>query len=126
LDGIFRGIDTVGSHNLVDIIRRYQSPIFGFASKNFYAEFLAAVEVANNSEAYFPFLRPHRLWTFREVEIKRRILVQSLLTSTAISHNDFFEWNPALKPTTEYFPLGYRVKLPPEVAQLRGCTTPSQ
>jgi hypothetical protein len=113
-DGIFRGINTVGSRNLVDIIRRYESPTFGFASKHFYAEFLAAVEVANNSEAYFPFLRPHRPWTFREVEIKRRVLVQSLLIPMAISHNDFFEWNPALEPTTKYLPLGYRVKLPPE------------
>jgi membrane-bound lytic murein transglycosylase D len=113
-DGIFRGINTVGSRNLVEIIRRYESPTFGFASKNFYAEFLAAVEVATNSEAYFPFLRPHRPWTFREVEVKRRVLVNSLLTPTAISHNDFFQWNPALEPTTRYLPLGYRVKLPPE------------
>jgi membrane-bound lytic murein transglycosylase D len=113
-EGIFRAINTIGSRNLVDIIRRYESPTFGFASKNFYAEFLAAVEVAANSEAYFPFLRPHRPWTFREVEVKRRVLVNSLLTPTAISHSDFFEWNPALEPTAKYLPLGYRVKVPPE------------
>ncbi|HYY24109.1 MAG TPA: lytic transglycosylase domain-containing protein, partial [Candidatus Udaeobacter sp.] len=58
-EGVFRGINAVRSRNLVELIRGYQSPTFGFASKNFYAEFLAAVEVATNSEAYFPFLRAH-------------------------------------------------------------------
>ena len=43
--------------NLVDLIRSYQSPTFGFASKNFYAEFLAVVDIATNSDVYFPFLR---------------------------------------------------------------------
>src|SRR4030095_13405496 len=42
-EGIFRGIKAVESDNLVDLIRRYQSPTFGFASKNFYAEFLYVV-----------------------------------------------------------------------------------
>jgi membrane-bound lytic murein transglycosylase D len=58
-EGIFRAIDIVGTRDLVEIIRRYQSPTFGFASKNFYAEFLAAADIARNSEVHFPFLRPH-------------------------------------------------------------------
>jgi hypothetical protein len=59
-------------------------------------------------------LRVHRPWTLREVEIKRLVLVQSLLKPAAISQNDFFEWNPALSATTKYLPVGYRVKLPSE------------
>src|SRR5438094_9898780 len=99
------------------MIQRYESPTFGFASKNFYAEFLAAVDVAANSEAYFPFLRAHRPWILREVEIKRLVLLQSLLKPAAISENDFFEWNPALSATTKYLPVGYAVKSPPEVSE---------
>jgi len=53
-EGIQRGVGAVESDNLVDIIRVYRSPTFGFASKSFYAEFLAALEVAKNSDAYFP------------------------------------------------------------------------
>jgi hypothetical protein len=129
-EGVFRGINAVGSRNLVELIRGYQSPTFGFASKNFYAEFLAAVEVATNSEAYFPFLRAHPPLRLHEVEIKRRVLVNSLLQPTAISHDDFFEWNPALSQEAKYLPLGYRVKLPPEkvasflAAQRRISDTP--
>jgi membrane-bound lytic murein transglycosylase D len=36
------------------IVRHYKGRYFGFASRNFYAEFLAAREVAGNPDNYFP------------------------------------------------------------------------
>ncbi|MEA3273988.1 MAG: transglycosylase SLT domain-containing protein [Pseudomonadota bacterium] len=36
------------------IVRHYKGRYFGFASRNFYAEFLAAREVAGNPKKYFP------------------------------------------------------------------------
>jgi membrane-bound lytic murein transglycosylase D len=115
-EGMFRAINAVGTDDLVQIIKRYQSPTFGFASKNFYAEFLAALHVAKNSEAHFPFLRPHPPLSLREVEIKRAMSIQSFLKPAAVSLGDFFEWNPALSPTLTVIPAGYRVKVPAEKA----------
>ena len=131
-EGIFRGMSATGSRHLEDLVRRYQSPGFGFASKNFYAEFMAAVEIAKNSEAYFPFLRLLGPIRFREVAINRPVQVQSVLKPAAISQNDFFDWNPALNPTARILPVGYRVKVPPEkvddfvAAQRRLGTTPPE
>lgn len=113
-DGIFRGIKAVESDNLVDLIRLYQSPTFGFASKNFYAEFLAVVEIATNSDAFFPFLRARRPVTLREVTMKRQAPLLAVLKPAAISQSAFFEWNPALDPKAKIIPVGYRVKLPPD------------
>jgi len=130
-EGVFRAIEAVGSTDLVEITRRYESPLFGFASKNFYAEFLAAVELAKNRDVYFPFLRPHQPLSLHEVEIKRAVPVQPLLKPAAIAQKDFYEWNPALSPTTKVIPAGYRVKLPPEkvkgfaAAQRRVVSTPT-
>ena len=112
-DGIFRAIKTVESDNLVELIRSYQSPTFGFASKNFYAEFLAVVEIATNSDVYFPFLRAHRPVTLRAVALKRQAPLQATLKPAAISQGDFFEWNPALDPNAKFIPVGYQIKLPP-------------
>jgi membrane-bound lytic murein transglycosylase D len=36
------------------IVRSYKGPYFGFASRNFYSEFIAAREVASNPGKYFP------------------------------------------------------------------------
>jgi peptidoglycan lytic transglycosylase D len=113
-DGIFRGIKAVESDNIVDLIREYQSPTFGFASKNFYAEFLAVVELAANKDIHFPFLRSHSPITLREVATTRQIPLRSVLKPAAISPSDFFEWNPALDSSATLVPAGYPIKLPPE------------
>lgn len=39
------------------IIRNYEGPHFGFASKNYYAEFLAALQISQFENAYFPDIR---------------------------------------------------------------------
>jgi hypothetical protein len=39
------------------IIRNYDGPHFGFASKNYYAEFLAALQISEFEDRYFPDLR---------------------------------------------------------------------
>jgi membrane-bound lytic murein transglycosylase D len=44
-EGMLNARAAVGSSAVEDIIARYTGPRFGFASKNFYAEFLAALEV---------------------------------------------------------------------------------
>lgn len=129
-DGMFRGIKAVESENIVDLIREYQSPTFGFASKNFYAEFLAVVELAINKDVYFPFLRSHSPLTLREVATTRQMPLRSVLKPAAISPSDFFEWNPALDSSATLLPAGYRIKLPPEkvddfvAAERRVATTP--
>ncbi len=44
-EGILTARTAVGSNAIEDIVARYTGPRFGFASKNFYAEFLAALKV---------------------------------------------------------------------------------
>jgi membrane-bound lytic murein transglycosylase D len=44
-EGILTARTAVGSSAIEEIIARYNGPRFGFASRNFYAEFLAALEV---------------------------------------------------------------------------------
>jgi membrane-bound lytic murein transglycosylase D len=113
-DGMFRGMKAVESDDIVDLIRGYQSPTFGFASKNFYAEFLAVVELATNKDVYFPFLRSHSPVTLREVATTRQMPLRSVLKPAAIAPSDFFEWNPALDSSATLLPAGYRIKLPPD------------
>lgn len=45
--GVARAVRETGSRDIADLVRRYQGPAFGFASRNFYAEFLAALEVVH-------------------------------------------------------------------------------
>ncbi|MDM7916494.1 MAG: transglycosylase SLT domain-containing protein [Candidatus Eisenbacteria bacterium] len=53
VDGMMRARRELGSPDIVRLIREYDGPYFGFASKNFYAEFLAAIRVTKDHELYF-------------------------------------------------------------------------
>ena len=55
--GMKRAVATTGTKNIGKIVHNYRGRAFGFASRNFYAEFLAAVHVAYNYERYFGHIR---------------------------------------------------------------------
>lgn len=47
--GVRRGVDKTGSKDLADLVRRYDGPGWGFDSKNFFVELIAARNVATRS-----------------------------------------------------------------------------
>ncbi|HWH76280.1 MAG TPA: transglycosylase SLT domain-containing protein, partial [Candidatus Binatus sp.] len=110
--GIARAVSDVGSNNLVDLINNYNHPYWGFAPKNFYAEFLAAVEVGSNLERYFPGLEQETAAPIREMELTAHTSMSALSNSTGLSRSELLGWNPALAQGTNMVPAGYRVKLP--------------
>lgn len=48
-------------HDFMRMVREYDSPLFGFASRNYYAEFLAAREIASQPERYLSGSFPNAL-----------------------------------------------------------------
>jgi membrane-bound lytic murein transglycosylase D len=51
--GMMRAQGEVGSSDIIKVIDEYRGPLFGYASMNFYAEFLAAVDVYKDYQQYF-------------------------------------------------------------------------
>lgn len=116
--GLQRAVSQVGSKDLMEIIKRYEGRAFGFASKSFYAEFLAAVEVAKRSEEFFPALEYHAPVRLGEVEVERTIPITDLLKRADIPRDEFLEWNPGLTSKSRNIPAGYRVKVPEEKLEI--------
>jgi membrane-bound lytic murein transglycosylase D len=54
VNGTLRAVDGIQTRDLVAMIDRHVSPAFGYAGKNFYAQFLAAVHVSHNLRHFFP------------------------------------------------------------------------
>lgn len=109
-----RAVAAVGSNNLVDIIEQYSHPHWGYPPKNFYAEFLAAVEIGRDIERYFPGLELDPPVAIQEVEMKASASPAAVIRSTGLKREEFFEWNPALINFAATIPAGYRVKIPAE------------
>ena len=110
--GMSRAVAAIESDNLVDLIRDYQHPYWGFAPKNFYAEFLAAVEIGKNVNQYFPELQLEAPSSFQEIELKNSVSLTALAKNTGLTRDQLLGWNPALSAQTRLVPAGYRVKVP--------------
>lgn len=97
----------------------YKSRSFGFASRNFYAEFLAAVDVVKNSDTYFGPITYHTPAEFVEVELDRFVTVKEILKTYDVMHSEFSELNSALRPpvlnSQRRIPKGYVLRLPNRV-----------
>src|SRR5438477_234752 len=52
-EGVARAVGQCGTRDIATIVRDYHGSAFGFASRNFYAEFLAALDVERNYREYF-------------------------------------------------------------------------
>jgi membrane-bound lytic murein transglycosylase D len=110
--GIARAVAEIESDNLLDLINQYNHPYWGFAPKNFYAEFLAAVEIGKNVNQYFPELQLDSPVAIKEIELKHSASLAALAKSTGLTRNQLLGWNPALSARTQSVPAGYRVKVP--------------
>lgn len=115
LYGMKRAVKKYG-RDLGKIAKYYRSRSFGFASRNFYAEFLAALEVVKNYNKHFgevPFLQPKK---FVEIKLPRPIRVKTLLKKLNLSLEQFAELNPALRPpvlqSRRHIPKNYTIRLP--------------
>ena len=114
--GIQRAVRKVGTKDIIMIIDRYRSRTFGFASKNFYAEFLAALETELEYQKYFGALKTEAPLDFEEVDIQKYIGIHVLTRYTAISKEVLKRYNPGLTSYVfagkKFIPPGYRLKLP--------------
>src|SRR6185312_11129738 len=114
--GVRRAVETLGTDNIATIVRHYTSPSFGFASRNFYVSFLAALEIDRNPEKYFGHLRRDPEVHFQEVALPIRASTQTLERALDIDASTLRALNPALRPVCwrgrRPVPKGYHLRLP--------------
>jgi membrane-bound lytic murein transglycosylase D len=119
-NGMSRAIDDTGSSDITTIIRYYDGPGFGFASRNFYAEFLAALDIEKNSEAYFGRLPKEALPATRTVMLDRSVDIFAAARLARTQDYILADLNPALlDPVISGrvpIPAGYGLRLPAEGA----------
>ena len=114
--GLRRAQEELGTSDIAVIVKRYQGSTFGFASRNFYCSFLAALEVDRNAERYFgPITRlPDTEST--PVELPDYIAVDALAKAFNVDMGALRVLNPALRPPiwnlSRLVPRGYLLRLP--------------
>ncbi len=115
-EGVRRARDQLGTDDIVRIVREYHSPSFGFASRNFYVSFLAALTVAQNPAKYFGGLSRNTEAGFHELKMPATASMNTLLRAVGVDRETLRSLNPALRPAVwngqRVVPAGYVLRLP--------------
>jgi len=94
-NGMSRAVEQLGTSNIETILAGYKTGRFGFAAKNYYAEFLASLHVLSHAELYFKGVKPVAPWQFDLVTLPRSTKAAELW-ALRVDRDDLAELNPAL------------------------------
>ncbi len=98
------------------IVQHYDGASFKFASRNFYAEFLAAREIANNASHYFGVLPHYPALTEDVIRLQDTAIAPDIARYFEIDLNDLISLNKAWLPRSSQglvaLPAGMQVWLP--------------
>ena len=116
LAGMRRAVRDTGTKDIGVIVQEYDGRLFGFASRNFYASFLAALDVSNHYRRYFGSLKRLPADDTPAVELPAYFPATVLSDRLGVDMETLQRLNPALRPMVwdgrKHVPKGYRLRLP--------------
>ncbi len=120
LAGMRRAADQQGTTDIATIIAKYQSRSFGFASRNFYAAFLAAVQIDKDPERYFGKVHPDPPSPTAAVAVPAFMRAETLANALNVRFNTLRSLNPALSDAVwsgdKFVPEGFELRVPEATA----------
>ncbi|MEA3410467.1 MAG: LysM peptidoglycan-binding domain-containing protein [Pseudomonadota bacterium] len=113
--GMRRATARLGGTDIVPILRQYNGRAFGFASRNFYVAFLAALEADREAAQRYAPLRSADPEGRRVVDVPAYVPSAALSETLDVPLADLQALNPALRPTVwrgeKFVPKGFPLRL---------------
>lgn len=114
--GVRNAVRTLGTTDIAEIAFQYSTPRFGFASRNFYTQYLAAVQVAQDYKKYFGHITFDKPFEFEEIKIKRPTYFRAFSKKYRFDLNEFKSMNLGLRRAVYQnrrpIPRGTIIRLP--------------
>lgn len=114
--GMQRAVKRLGTRDLGEIVKRYRSRTFGFASRNFYAELIAAYMAYEGRESYFPDHEPGDPVRYEEVTPSQFVAIRQLAEAAESEIDWLRELNPGMSREVWaghiYWPRDYTLRVP--------------
>ncbi|OGQ27790.1 MAG: hypothetical protein A3F82_00770 [Deltaproteobacteria bacterium RIFCSPLOWO2_12_FULL_44_12] len=111
-----KAMQRLGTRDIGTIIHRFEDSGYQFASRNFYPEFLAALEVADHYRGYFGNLEMQEPIPFDEIILPYNTSLPKLADTTGTDVNVLKDLNPAYNERSflsqTVVPRGYIVRVP--------------
>lgn len=119
---LLKAISRLGTRDISTIIKNFKSGSYAFASRNFYPQFLAALEAYDNQQKYFGEMAKQQRLDFDLLELPTTMSFPEIAYLADISINGLKELNPAFAPVVfggDYsLPASSQVRIPPGSHQI--------
>ena len=115
--GIRRAKRSTGSSDLDYIIKNYNRRKFGFASKNFYSEFLAALDTVKSHSKFTAIVPKENRISYQEIALPYTYRIKTILSRYKMTREQFKSLNPDVlrhvaNSKNATLPKGFRLKIP--------------
>ena len=114
--GIRRATRVLGTRDIGVIVQKYRTRTFAFASRNFYAQFVAAREILRSYESYFGPLERQQPEAVDEIALPFYGDVRVLHEHLGVAPEVIRHYNPSLRPPVfryrKRIPKWYKLRLP--------------
>lgn len=118
LQGIKNAVKTMESENIADIIEQYDGSRFGFASRNFYVEFLAALDICLRYTEHFGEIEVREPLAITQVNLPDYVSAKTLGKYSPLTETEIKKLNPALHSSVfnkgGFLPKNYKLNIPLE------------
>jgi membrane-bound lytic murein transglycosylase D len=119
--GLARAVRYTGTTDIGVIVRQYEGKAFGFASRNFYAEFLAALDIERDWRKHFGNLTPQPPWDAHLHTLPRAVDLETAARLASTGSEELAALNPSFGDPVlggrRMIPRGARIWLPPSGAE---------
>lgn len=118
---ILDAVNKLGTRDIAKIVKNYKGSGYGFDSRNYFPEFLAALEIYNNREHYFGVLRVLPPQGFEYIAMPFAVNVKELLRLAGVSDKVVTNINLTLRDDVflgeKNLPKGYLLKVPSQTKE---------
>ncbi|MEO5356977.1 MAG: transglycosylase SLT domain-containing protein [Nitrospirae bacterium YQR-1] len=114
--GMQKAVEKTSTRDIGFIVENYDGPAFGFASRNFYTELLAVLEILDEYDKYFSDIVFQYPESYDTVKILKPVKLSRLISATSVTVSDIQRLNPELLNSVLVskiaLPQNYSLKIP--------------
>lgn len=114
--GLKKAIKAAGTDDIADLVKNYRGKNFGFASQNFYTQFLAMLHILEHKEHFFPEAKLTEPLSYRNHKLQKQRRSKEIARMHKVDIQSLAELNPDVSRTymlrNGKLPAGYTIKLP--------------
>lgn len=117
-----QAVAQTGTTDIARIIRDFSHPSYGFASRNFFLEFLAAYDVAEHADKYFDKIEYDKPLRYESVQTQYHVSLPDVVKTAGLAISDIEELNPAFGNAVltgrKLLPTGFEIRVPEKKGEI--------